>query len=87
MEASMMQTMKTTQDHGGMNIILERKQDQKQWKCNQCDFRANLQCSISKHKRRDHSDYKVLCDQCGYMTKNKSNFNSHFKAKHPQYML
>ena len=33
MEASMMQTLKTTQDYGGMNIILEREQDQKQWKC------------------------------------------------------
>ena len=41
MEANMMQTLKTTQDYGGMNIILEREQDKKQWKCNQCDFRAN----------------------------------------------
>merc|ERR1711895_93967 len=37
MEASMMQTMKTTQEYGRINIRLERKQDQKKWKCDQCD--------------------------------------------------
>ena len=86
MEASMMQTMKTTQEYGGINIRLERKQDQKQWKCDQCDFRANRKKYISKHNKRDHSDYKVLCDQCGYITKNKSNLKRHFKAKHPEYL-
>ena len=86
MEASLMQTLKTTQDHGGMNIILERKHDQKQYKCEQCDFRANLKCNILNHKRRNHSDYKLLCDRCGYMTNDKSNFNHHVRAKHPEYL-
>ena len=84
LEASMMQTMKTTQEYGGINIRLERKQDQKQWKCDQCDFRANLQSSLSNHKR---SDYMLLGDRCGYMTKNNSNFGTHFRGKHPEYML
>ena len=86
MEASMMQTMKTTQDHGGMNIIIERKQDQKQWKCKQCDFRASFQCDISNHKRRDHSDYMLLCDRCGYMINHSSQLKHHFRAKHAEYM-
>merc|ERR1712082_214691 len=68
MEANIMQTLKTTEEYGGMNIILERKHDQKQCKCEQCDFRANHKSNIARHKRRDHSDYKVLCDRCGYTT-------------------
>ena len=87
MEASLMQTLKTTQDHGGINIILERKHDQKQYKCNQCDFRANLKCNILNHKRREHSDYKVLCDRCGYTTNVSGHFKRHFKAKHAKYLL
>ena len=38
MEARLMQTLKTTEEYGGMNIILERKHDQKQYKCKQYDF-------------------------------------------------
>ena len=68
MEASWMQTMKTTQENGGMNIMLERKHNQKMYKCDQCDFRANHKCNIWEHKRRNHSDYKVLCNRCGYTT-------------------
>ena len=86
MEASIMQTLKTTQEYGGLNIILERKYDQKLYKCNQCNFRANLQCQISTHKRRNHTDYKLLCNRCGYMTNNSSNLKRHFKAKHPEYL-
>ena len=41
MEASIMQTMKTTEEYGGMNIILERKHDQKLYECEHCDFRTN----------------------------------------------
>ena len=85
-KASMMPTLKTTQDYGGMNIILEREQDQKQWKCKHCDFRANLQSSLSMHKRREHSIYMLLCDRCGYMTNDKSHLKCHFKAKHPEYL-
>ena len=87
MEASMMQTLKTTQEYGGINIRLERKQDQKQWKCDQCDFRANLQCNISNNKRRNHSDYMLLCDQWGYMSNDRGYFNKHVDRKHPEYML
>ena len=70
-----------------MNIMLERKHDQKQYKCELCDFRANLKCDISNHKRRNHSDYKVLCEDCGYTTNVKSHFKRHFKAKHAKYLL
>ena len=87
MEADIMQTMKTTQDHGGINIISERKHDQKRYNCKQCDFRANLKSAISNHKRRDHTDYKVLCDQCGYTTNQSSSLKRHFKAKHAKYLL
>ena len=87
MEASLMQTLKTTEEHGGMNIILERKHDQKQYKCKQCDFRAIGSKHIWAHKRREHSDYKVLCDRCGYMTKIKSDFNRHVRRKHPEYLM
>ena len=87
MEGSLMQTLKTTQDYGGINIRLERKHDQKQYKCNQCDFRANLKCAILNHKRREHTDYKVLCDQCGYTTNHSGHLNRHFKAKHAKYLL
>ena len=55
-----MQTMKTTQEYGGMNIILEREPDLKQWKCKHCDFRANLQSSLSIHKRREHSNLSLI---------------------------
>merc|ERR1711888_14002 len=82
MEASLMQTLKTTEEYGGMNIRLERKHDQKQYKCEQCDFRANHKRNIWEHKRRNHSDYKVLCNQCGYMTNDKSSFNKHVRRKH-----
>ena len=78
MEAIMMQTLKTTQEYGGMNIRLERKHDQKQFQCELCDFRTNLKYNIYEHKRRYHSDFKVLCDRCGYMT----NHSGNFKAKH-----
>ena len=87
MEAMLMQTLKTTQEHGGMNIILERKYDQKQYKCEQCHFRANGRDHILQHKRRNHSDYMLLCDRCGYTTNVNSNFNRHFKAKHPEYLM
>ena len=83
MEASMMQTLKTTQDYGGINIRFERRDDQKRYNCKQCDFRANLKSAILNHKRRDHSDYKVLCDQCGYMTNQLGHLHRHIKAKHP----
>ena len=86
MEASMMQTMKTTQEYGGLNIILERKYDQKLYKCNQCNFRANRKKYITLHNKRDHSDYKVLCDQCGYITNISSNLNRHYRRKHPEYL-
>ena len=87
MEASLMQTLKTTEEYGGMNIRLERKYDQKQYKCEQCDFRANHKRNIWEHKRRNHSDYKVLCNQCGYMTNDKSAFNKHVRRKHPEYLM
>ena len=83
MEAIMMQTLKTTQDHGGINIISERRDDQKLYKCNQCDFRSNHKCNILNHKRRDHSGYKVLCDQCGYISNQLGNLKRHVRAKHP----
>ena len=83
MEAIMMQTLKTTQDHGGINIISERKHDQKQFQCKLCEFRSNLKSAISHHKRRDHSGYKVLCDQCGYMSNQLEHLHRHIKAKHP----
>ena len=40
--------------------------DQKQFQCKLCEFRANLNCDISNHKRRTHTDYMLLCDRCGY---------------------
>ena len=83
MEEDIMQTLKTTQDHGGMNIILERRDDQKQYQCDQCDFRANLKWNIWLHNIRTHSDYKVLCDQCGYMSNQLGHLHRHIKAKHP----
>ena len=85
-EASLMQTLKTTQDYGGMNIRLERRYDQKQFQCKLCDFRSNLKSAISNHKRRNHSDYKFLCDQCGYTTNQSSNFNRHVRRMHPEYL-
>ena len=41
---------------------------------------------LKPKQRRNHSDYKLLCDRCGYMTKVKSNLNRHFKAKHGKYV-
>ena len=87
MEGSLMQTLKTTTEYGGINIRLERKHDQKQFQCELCDFRANLKKNIWQHKRREHSDYKVLCDQCGYTTNHSGHFKGHFKAKHAKYLL
>ena len=81
-EASLMQTLKTTQDYGGMNIKLERRYDQKQFQCKLCDFRANGRDHIWQHKIRTHSNYMLLCDRCGYTTKVKSNFNCHVRSKH-----
>ena len=49
MEADIMQTLKTTEEYGGMNIRLERKYEQKQYQCKQCDFRSNRKCNILKH--------------------------------------
>ena len=69
-----------------MNIILERRDDQKQYKCKQFDFRANNKCNISEHKRRIHTNYKVLCDRCGYTTNIKSDLNRHVRVKHPEYV-
>ena len=52
-----------------------------------CDFRSINKVLISKHKRRTHSDYMLLCDRCGYTTNQSSNFNRHFRRKHPEYVL
>ena len=82
MEASLMQTLKTTQEYGGINIILERRYDQKQYKCDQCEFRANGPKHIWQHKRREHSDYMLVCEYCGYMTNDKSHLNCHVRRKH-----
>jgi len=60
METSLMQTLKTTEEYGGMNIILERKLNPKLYKCNQCDFRANTLQLLCQHKRRTHSDYRLV---------------------------
>ena len=87
MEASWMQTLKTTQEYGGMNIMLERKHNQKQYKCEQCNFRSNLKCNIWLHNRRNHSDYKVLCDRCGYTTNHSSHLKRHVRRKHPEYLM
>ena len=83
MEADIVQTLKTTQDHGGMNIRLERRDDQKQYHCDQCDFRTNHPKHILSHNIRTHSDYKVLCDQCGYISNQLGHLNRHIRAKHP----
>ena len=83
MEAIMMQTLKTTQDYGGINIISERKHDQKQFQCKLCEFRSNHKSAISQHKRREHTDYMLLCDQCGYTTNDLGNLKGHFRRKHP----
>ena len=83
MEAIMMQTLKTTEEYGGINIISERKHDQKQFQCKLCEFRSNHKSTISHHKRREHTDYMLLCDQCGYITNDLRHLNRHFKAKHP----
>ena len=82
-----MQTLKTTQDHDGINIRLERRYDQKQYQCVQCNFRSNLKRNIWRHKRMEHSEYKVLCEKCGYSTNVKSSLNRHVKAKHAKYLL
>ena len=82
MEASLMQTLKTTTEYGGMNIRLERRYDQKQFQCKLCEFRANLNCDISNHKRRTHTDYMLLCDQCGYTTNDSGNFLKHVRRKY-----
>ena len=82
MEAIMMQTLRTTTEYGGMNIMLERKHDQKQFQCELCDFRANSKCAIWQHKRREHTDYMLLCDRCGYTTKVNSDLHSHVRRKH-----
>ena len=87
MEADIMQTLKTTEEYGGMNIRLERKYEQKQYQCKQCDFRSNRKCNILKHKRMEHSDYKLLCDECGYTTNDSSNFRKHVRRMHPEYVL
>ena len=87
MEASWMQTLKTTQEYGGINIILERRYDQKQYQCDQCNFRTNHKNNIWRHKRMEHSDYKVLCEDCGYTTNKLCNLKRHFKAKHAKYVL
>ena len=87
MEADIMQILKTTEEYGGMNIILERKYEQKQYQCDQCDFKANGTNHISHHKRRNHSDYKVLCDRCGYTTNHLGHLKCHFKAKHSEYLM
>ena len=87
MEASWMQTLKTTQEYGGINIRLERKHDQKQFQCELCDFQANLKRSISNHKRRNHSDYMLVCEHCGYTTNQSSSLKRHVKAKHAKYLL
>ena len=83
MEAIMMQTLRTTQDHGGINIISEKTYKQKQYHCDQCDFRTNHPKHILSHNIRTHSDYKVLCDQCGYMSNQLVNLKRHIIAKHP----
>ena len=83
MEAIMMQTLKTTQDYGGINIRLERRDDQKQFQCKLCEFRSNHKSAISHHKRREHTDYMLLCDQCGYTTNDLGNLKGHFRRKHP----
>ena len=83
MEAIMMQTLKTTEEYGGINIRLERRDDQKRYNCKQCNFRSNHKCNISNHKRMEHTDYMLLCDQCGYMTNHSGHLHRHIKAKHP----
>ena len=82
-----MQILKTTEEYGGINKILERRYDQKQYQCEQCDFRANDRHNIWEHKRRNHSYYKVLCDTCGYTTNHSSHLKRHIRAKHPEYMM
>ena len=82
MEASLMQTLKTTTEYGWNNKILERRYDQKQYQCDQCNFRTNRKCNIYNHKRMEHTDYMLLCEYCGYTTNDESNLNSHVRAKH-----
>ena len=67
-----------------MNIRLEKRDDQKQYQCDQCDFRADNTQLITQHKRRDHSGYMVLCDQCGYMSNQLGHLKRHVIAKHPE---
>ena len=86
MEADIMQILKTTEEYRGINIMLEKTYEQKQYKCDQCDFKANGTNHIWEHKRRNHSDYKVICDQCGYTTNNKSHLKLHVRRKHSKYV-
>ena len=86
MEADIMQILKTTEEYGGINIMLEKTYEQKQYKCKQCDFKANGTNHIWNHKKREHSDYKVICDRCGYTTNHLGHLKRHFKAKHSKYV-
>ena len=50
--------------------------------CEQCDYQATTQTSLTKHIKSVHESAIYVCDQCDYMTMWQSNLTNHIKVKH-----
>ena len=50
--------------------------------CDQCDYQATLQSSLTKHIQSKHEGIKYTCDQCDYQATRQDHLAVHIKTKH-----
>ena len=100
MEASWMQILKTTEEYGGINKILERRYDQKQYQCEQCDYNSKVKCNVQRHMKvhmkrneahpttkRKHDQKQYQCEQCDFRANGRNNISDHKRRKYTDYKV
>ena len=69
--ASLRQSGHTTTKHEGAKYA-----------CDQCEYKANRQETLTSHIQARHEGVEYACDHCNYKTLWKTNLHIHKKANH-----
>merc|ERR1712098_356272 len=61
------------------SLILD---DQKPYKCKQCDFQSAIKGNVKKHVQYKHEGIKYPCQQCDFQATQQGSLQQHIKSKH-----
>ena len=54
----------------------------KEFPCDQCDYKATYACNLTSHKRTVHQGLYYSCSLCEYKSSRKDRLNKHYLNKH-----